>query len=162
MRIELAFVIDCDVDSAWEAIHSPAAAEEIYGPLLHLRSVGGWGLPQRWTTAAEAMVEMTVLGVVPAGRQVIRTSDEERCFDGVRVRIMRDSGRPLSGPLGALTHWDHRMAVCEAPKQPGRALWRDRLVVGGPSARILWPGLWLTWQWRKQRIRRVAPTWATH
>lgn len=160
MRIELTFVIDCDADSAWEAIHSPAAAEELYGPILRMRTVGGWGLPERWTTGAEATVEMTVLGLFTAGRQQIRTTDEERYVDGVRVRIMRDSGRPLSGPLASLTRWDHRMAVSEAPNEPGRTLWRDRLVIEGPLARVLWPGLWLTWQWRKARILHLAPSWA--
>jgi hypothetical protein len=50
--------------------------------------------------------------------------------------------------------------VAPAPGQPGKTLWRDRLVIGGPTAALLWPMLWATWQWRAARIRALAPTWA--
>ena len=36
MRILLKFVIDCDADAAWRAVHSPRAVAELYGPLLDL------------------------------------------------------------------------------------------------------------------------------
>ena len=41
-----------------------------------------------------------------------------------------------------------------------RTLWRDRLVIDGPTAPLLWPVLWGVWQWRGARIRALAPTWA--
>jgi hypothetical protein len=52
------------------------------------------------------------------------------------------------------------MAVAPAPGDPGRTLWRDRLVIGGPAAAALWPVLWTVWQWRGARLRQLAPTWA--
>ncbi|MFN8172110.1 MAG: hypothetical protein U0R65_09610 [Candidatus Nanopelagicales bacterium] len=156
--IELAFEIDCEVDAAWEAIHSPAAAERLYGPLLGLRPMTE--LPARWESGSQATVRTMVLGLVPAGTQVIRTTDDTRRIGGVDVRIMRDSGRPLTGPLAVLSSWDHRMAVSPVAGNPARTLWRDRLVIGGPAAALLWPGLWLTWQWRRLRITQLAPTWS--
>jgi hypothetical protein len=76
------------------------------------------------------------------------------------VRIFRDSGIPLTGPLASLDVWDHQMAIAPAPGDPGKTLWRDRLVIGGPTAPALWPVLWGMWQWRAARIRALAPTWA--
>ena len=76
------------------------------------------------------------------------------------VRIFRDSGIPLTGPLASLDVWDHQMAISAAPGDPTKTLWRDRLVIGGPTALALWPVLWATWQWRAARIRALAPTWA--
>ncbi|HJL46209.1 MAG TPA: hypothetical protein RMG45_10255, partial [Polyangiaceae bacterium LLY-WYZ-15_(1-7)] len=64
----------------------------------------------------------------------------------MRVRIIRDSGMPLTGPLAVLDVWDHQMAV--SPLPDGRTLWRERLVIGGAAAPALWPGLWALWQWR--------------
>lgn len=156
--MELAFEIGCEPQAAWEAIHSPAVAEQLYGPLVRLRAATA--LPERWQPGDEATVAMQALGVVPVGSQVIRVSDEERQVGGVRVQVMRDSGRPLTGPLAVLTSWDHRMAVSAVPGQPHRTLWRDRLVVGGPAAPLLWPGLWLAWQLRQVRITALAPSWA--
>ena len=53
-----------------------------------------------------------------------------------------------------------QMAVSPAPGQPGKTLWRDRLVIGGRAAPVLWPMLWAAWQWRGARIRSLAPSWA--
>ena len=47
-----------------------------------------------------------------------------------------------------------------APGQPGKTLWRDRLVIGGPTAPLLWPVLWGVWQWRAARVKALAPGWA--
>jgi hypothetical protein len=76
------------------------------------------------------------------------------------VRIFRDSGIPLTGALAALDVWDHQIAVSPAPGDPGRTLWRDRLVIGGAAAPALWPVLWAMWQWRQARIKALAPSWA--
>ena len=50
------------------------------------------------------------------------------------MRIFRDSGIPLTGPLASLDVWDHQMAISPAPGDPTKTLWRDRLVIGGPTA----------------------------
>jgi hypothetical protein len=157
MRILLKFVIDCDADAAWRAIHSPRAVAELYGPLLNLEPVVPNGLPSTWGPGSEVPVRLSLAGLVPMGSQVIHASDR---FVGPDVRIFRDSGIPLTGVLASLDVWDHQMAVAPAPGDPSKTLWRDRLVIGGRSAPALWPVLWAMWQWRAARIRAMAPTWA--
>lgn len=156
MRILLKLIVDCDADAAWRALHSPRALAELYGPLVELRPLDP--LPTNWAPGGEAAVELRLAGAVPLGRQLIDVSDREVADRGDRVRILRDSGIPLSGPLAALDVWDHQIAVSAAPSD--RTLWRERLVIGGAAAPALWPTLWATWQWRGRRIRALAPTWA--
>lgn len=158
MRILLKFEIDCDHDAAWRALHSPAAVAELYGPLLQMQPLGP--LPTAWESGSDAAVQLSLAGALPMGRQLIQITD--RVSEDVRggVRILRDSGTPLTGPLAALDVWDHQMAVAPAPGDPERTLWRERLVIGGLAAPAFWPGLWAIWQWRAARIRALAPSWA--
>lgn len=163
MRILLKFTIDTDADAAWRALHSPTVLAEIYGPFLTVEPLD----PAEAEVVAvdpdprrSAAVQLGLLGRVPLGRQLISVSDRTRTLGGQTVRILRDSGIPLTGPLASLDVWDHQMAVSPDPDDPTRTLWRDRLVVGGPTAALLWPSLWLTWQWRACRIRRLARSWA--
>jgi len=160
MRILLKFVIDCDADAAWRALHSPRAVAELYGPLMDLAPLEVSGLPTSWESGADVPVQLSVAGLVPMGRQLIHVS--ERITEDSRgpVRIFRDSGIPLTGPLASLDVWDHQMAIAPAPGDPTKTLWRDRLVIGGPTALALWPVLWTTWQWRAARVKALAPTWA--
>ena len=159
MRILLKLVIDCDADAAWRALHSPTAVAELYGPLMQMQPLAD--PPTSFETGTDAPVRLSVAGVVPVGSQLISVSDRETTdAAGARVRIFRDSGMPLTGPLAALDVWDHQMAVSPAPGDPTRTLWRDRLVIGGRAAPLLWPTLWAAWQWRAARLRALAPTWA--
>jgi len=158
MRILQKFQIACDPDAAWRALHSPQALAELYGPLLEVRPLSD--APTSWEPGQDAAVSLTALGLVPLGRQLIAVSDRYVESSGGRVRILRDSGTPLTGPLATLDVWDHQMAVSPVPGDPGRTLWRERLVIGGRTAPLLWPVLWATWQWRAARIRALAPTWA--
>lgn len=162
MRVLLKLVLDCDADAAWRALHSPRAVAELYGPLIDLSPLDPDGLPPRWEPGDDAGVEMAITGAIPIGRQLIHVSDRETTDPrtGDTVRILRDTGIPLSGPLAALDVWDHQMAVSPAPGDPSKTLWRDRLVIGGAAAPALWPLLWTTWQWRGARLRHLAPTWA--
>ncbi len=157
MQVLMVFEVACTPDVAWRALHSPAVVADLYGPLLQLKADAE--LPEQWRSGEEAAVGMSVLGVVPMGRQTIRITDREVDLDGTTVRVMRDSGRPLSGPLSLLSLWDHQMAVGPVAGSPERALWRDRLTIGGALAPALYPGLWATWQWRRSRIIAMAPTW---
>jgi hypothetical protein len=160
MRIMLKLVIDCDPDAAWRALHSPRAVAELYGPLLDVDPLVPDGVPTSWQPGDDVPVQMSALGLVPLGRQLIHTSDRYVDEEAGHVRIFRDSGIPLTGPLASLDVWDHQMAIAPAPEDPGKTLWRDRLVIGGPTAAVLWPVLWGVWQWRAARIRALAPTWA--
>jgi hypothetical protein len=159
MRILLKLVIDCDAEAAWRALHSPRAVAELYGPVLAMTPLDD-ALPTSWESGAEADVQLSLAGAVPLGRQMIHASDRFTEDVNGAVRIFRDSGRPLSGPLAALKIWDHQMAISPAPGDPTKTLWRDRLVIGGAVAPAMWPMLWATWQWRAARIRALAPTWA--
>jgi hypothetical protein len=158
MRILLKLVIDCDADAAWRALHSPAAVAELYGPLLQMRPLSE--PPTTYESGADVPVRLSVAGLVPMGSQFISVSERRATDAAGPVRIFRDSGIPLTGPLASLDVWDHQMAVSPAPGDPTRTLWRDRLVIGGRTAPLLWPVLWSTWQWRAARIRVLAPTWA--
>ena len=160
MRILLKLVIDCDADAAWRAVHSPRAAAELYGPLLDLEPLVPHGLPTAWSPGDDVPVQLSAFGAVPMGRQLIHVSERPVDEPSGRVRIFRDSGIPLTGPLASLDVWDHQMAVSAAPGDPTKTLWRDRLVIGSASAPVLWPVLWSVWQWRAARIRALAPTWA--
>ncbi len=113
MRIMLKFVIDIDPDAAWRALHSPAALAELYGPLVRLAPLTP--LPTSWSTGDEAVVGLSFGGMLPLGRQLIDPGDVIRDVGGQRVRILRDTGIPLSGPLAALDVWDHQIAVSPAP-----------------------------------------------
>ncbi|MGC0368516.1 hypothetical protein [Microbacterium sp. SLBN-111] len=158
MRILLKFEIDCDPDAAWRALHSPRAVAELYGPLLDVETLEE--APTSFSSGDDVPVQMRAVGVFPVGRQLISVADRETSDGNGRVRVFRDWGVPLTGPLAALDVWDHQMAVSAAPGDPNRTLWRERLTIGGAAAPALWPGLWAMWQWRAARIRALAPTWA--
>ena len=157
MRILVKLVLDVDADAAWRALHSPTVLEELYGPLMR---IDPGDTPLTWEPGSEAVVRMSVAGAVPMGLQLIHASDRTVRDASGPVRIFRDSGIPLTGPLAALDVWDHQMAVSPAPGDPSRTLWRERLTIGGLAAPVLWPALWATWQWRSARSRALAPTWA--
>lgn len=160
MRIMLKLVLDCDADAAWRALHSPRAIADLYGPIIDLEPMAASGMPATLEPGSDVPVRMGVGGLLSLGEQLIHVS--ERYVHDARgpVRIFRDSGIPLTGPLAALDVWDHQMAVAPAPGDPTKTLWRDRLVIGGAAAPALWPVLWATWQWRAARLRALAPTWA--
>lgn len=160
MRIVLRFTVDCDPDAAWRALHSPHVVGELYAPLLQMQPLTPARLPERWMPGDEALVRLALFGRIPVGTQLIHISDRAVDEPGGAVRILRDSGIPLTGPLGGLDVWDHQMAVSPEPGRPDRTLWRDRLTFDGPTAALLWPVLWATWQARALRVRSLAPRWA--
>src|SRR3546814_6918565 len=144
MRSLLKLVIDCDADAAWRAVHSPRAVAELYGPLLAMEPLAA--APTSWEAGTDLPVQLSLAGAVPMGRQLISVSEREASDAHGRVRIFRDSGIPLTGPLSSLDAWDHQMAVSPAPGDPTRTLWRDRPGIGGPPAALLWPVPRAAWQ----------------
>ncbi len=159
MRILLKLELDCTADAAWRALHSPRAVTELYGPLLDMAPMAA-SLPTSFEPGADVPVEIRALGLLPVGQQLIHASDRYTEDANGPVRIFRDSGIPLTGPLAALDVWDHQMAVSPLPGDPSRTLWRDRLTIGGIAAVPLWPMLWAAWQYRRIRLRALAPTWS--
>jgi hypothetical protein len=167
MRVLLKETLDCTPDAAWRAIHSPAVFREVSSPVMTVESLEADGFPTVWEPG-EHPVSMRGLGLVPLGMQVIRLSETTlrpaksgsgRTGTGT-VRILRDTGRGISGSMTAVTHWDHRMAIAADPDQPGKTLYRDQLIFqAGYATLAVWPGFWVFWQWRMSQIKRLAPTW---
>lgn len=174
MKVLLKFEIDTDADAAWLAMRSPATLAEIYAPFVTLEQLDdgddaadGDDADADDTPAAapgtrptSMAVQLRLFDLIPIGRQLISLSERTVGEPGGDVRILRDSGIPLTGSLASLDVWDHQMAVSPSPNDPRRAIWRDRLVIAGPAAPLLWPVLWVLWQWRQRRIRSIARTWA--
>lgn len=150
-------VLDCDPDAAWRAIRSPAVLREVSSPLVAIGSAEAVGFPPVWEEGQHP-VELRGLGLIPLGNQLISLGVSTRQDGG--VRILRDTGRGISGSLAAVTHWDHSMAIAADPSGTGKTLYRDQLVFeAGPATLALWPAFWSFWQWRLRQLKRLAPTW---
>ncbi|QYH35305.1 hypothetical protein [Salinibacterium sp. M195] len=155
MRVLLKLVLDCDPDDAWRAIRSPHVFQEVSAPLTRFSSLAVGGFPELWP-AGEHPVGMSAFGLCPVGQQVIDVSFPDA---PAGVRIMRDSGRGLSGPLALVAQWEHSMAISAAPG--GKTLYRDQLIFSaGVLTPLMWPLYWAFWQWRGVALRRLAPTWS--
>jgi len=157
MRVLLKKVLDCDPDAAWRAIRSPAVFREVSSPLLAMESLEPLGFPTMWQPG-DHPASFRALGLVPLGTQVIRLTEQTERSDG--VRILRDTGRGVSGALAAVTLWDHRMAIAPDPAGTGKTLYRDQLIFrAGLGTIALWPSFWAFWQVRMLRLEQLAPTW---
>lgn len=156
MRILLKLVLDIDPDSAWRALQSPAVFREVSSPLLGMHSLDG-GFPTRWTNGGSHAVSIDALDIAPIGAQEIAIG-HRRVPSRPEVRMIRDSGRGLSGAMSILTEWEHTMTV--APTEDGRTLYRDRLVFSaGVATPAVWASLWAFWQLRGLRMQQLAPSW---
>ncbi|MGN6274100.1 MAG: hypothetical protein ACTHMQ_13535 [Protaetiibacter sp.] len=148
MRVQLSFTVACDADMAWSIITSPEAAARAYAPLMAMTPEGE--LPERWRDGDEAIVQLRAAGALSLGRQRIAIRTRRRGA----TRILEDAGGPLTGPLAIVDSWRHRMAV--TPLTSGGTLYRDRLdVTAGLATPLVWFALWMVWQARGLRIRRM-------
>jgi hypothetical protein len=149
MRVVLRFELEATPDQVWDMLHDPLALGQVVAPLLEIEPVGHRRFPPTWTPG-DHLVRARVLGLLAIGDQRIRLSMTQRGG----ARILEDSGGPVSGLLGIVTQWRHRMAV--APLPDGRTLYRDRLdFSAGVLTPIVWIGIWFLWQVRQRGIRRV-------
>lgn len=160
MQVMLKFRLKCTPQAAWKALHSPSVGFELYGPVIRVQPVDP--LPRRWQSGDHAVIALKLFGAFPLGVQSIKIHDYESQFDGQRVRIMRDHGGPLSGPLSLLRHWDHQMGISEVPNHPNKTVWRERLEIDGVVAPLFFPVLWVIWQLRARRLRRLAKRWQSN
>lgn len=150
MRVTLRLELDALPETVWETLHDPSAFRDVVWPLFAVEPVGHRRFPPRWTPG-DHLVRLRLFGVLPLGDQRIRLSSSRRAG----ARILEDSGGPVSGALGMVTGWRHRMAVAPAPGH--RTLYRDRLdFSAGALTPLVWPGMWLLWQWRARGIRRAV------
>ena len=153
MRIVLKLVLDCEPDVAWRAIRDPAVFRAVSHPLTAFTSLEPGGFPQTWPQGVHRLFGRA-FGVLPMGEQTIDLAFSQRDD----VRLVRDTGRGISGPLALVTGWEHTMAV--SPHPDGGTLYRDRLrFSAGALTPALWPVFWAFWQWRAYRMARLAPTW---
>ena len=155
MNVFLRETLDCTPDAAWAAIAKPEVFREISSPLMRISSKKPSAFPEVWTGDAPHTVSLYLFGIIPLGTQIIDVHFSERPGG---VRMMIDSGKPLSGPMTVLKHWDHRMAVSAAPGN--KTLLRDRLVVkAGIFTPFVWLGMSIFWQFRARKIMRAAKKW---
>jgi hypothetical protein len=154
MRILLKFILDCEPDTAWRAIRSPAVFRAVSAPFTTFESLEPGGFPKLWSAGVHP-VRGKAFGLLPMGDQVIDIS-----FGEARgaTRLVHDDGGGLSGLLTLVTDWHHTMAV--SPTADGRTLYRDQLRFRvGPITLLAWPLYWVFWQWRGARIRSLALSW---
>ncbi|RNE67422.1 hypothetical protein [Cryobacterium tepidiphilum] len=156
MRVLLKDLLDCDPDSAWRALRSPAVMQEVASPLMRLEPLTAEGFPTIWQPGLYPAARRG-LGMLPLGTQMIMLSVSTA--QRGNVRILRDTGTGETATGGGL-RWDHRMAVSPDPAGSGRTLYRDQLIFhAGPATLALWPGLWSFWQWRMRQLKQLAPGW---
>lgn len=154
MDVFLRMTLDADVDTVWDALSRPAQMRAAVRPFMRVRSLERSGFPPRWLPNTPHLVALSLFGIIPLGTQVIEVNYVERAGG---VRMMIDSGAPMTGPLARLTRWDHRMAV--SPIGPRQTLYRDRLRVrAGWLTFAYWLGMWFMWQLRGRAIRRAMRT----
>jgi hypothetical protein len=156
MRVQLKLVLDAPPDAVWGALQSPGVLAEVAYPFFAFEPMSPRGLPRQWTEGPHPVAASVLWGTIPVGEQLIDIHYRERAG----VRIVEDDGGPVSGALGVVTRWRHRMAVSPAPDGSGGTLYRDRLdISAGILTPAVWIGAWLFWQWRAFQLVRLAPTW---
>lgn len=151
MKISVSTTLDVDIDTAWEMLHTPSVFTAVSGPFTTIRPTGE-PLPERFEPGKQYGVAVSALSIIPLGRQVIQLEDEEPSWS---VRHTTDVGHGVSGPLGLLRHWRHRMSLRANPD--GTTLFSDQLTAqAGWLTPVVWPALAVFWQWRALRLRRLA------
>jgi hypothetical protein len=153
MRVLLKIELDCTPDAAWRALTSPAVFRAVSAPFMGFSSLESDGFPEQWSEGTHPL-EARAFDRVPIGEQTVELTFLRKGD----ARIVRDTGRGLSGPLALVDRWEHSMAVSPAPG--GRTLYRDQLVFSAaPASAALWPLYWAFWQWRGSRIRSLSSEW---
>lgn len=155
MYIFLRLELDSSPDATWDALSRPDVFARVSQPLLVMRPAGRGGFPERWTEGHPFAIRYWLLGFLPLGSQIIDVSYTSRPGG---VRMMIDGGRPATGLLTITRKWDHRMAV--SATDDGRTLFRDRLNVSAGIFTVpMWLGMWVFWQWRASRLKKLAKRW---
>lgn len=151
MHVQLKLHLDCSPEAAADALADPAVMVAVTRPLLVYRPVDH-SFPRRWDEVTRP-VSAKILGLFSLGR----THVDLRWYEVDGARVQEDTGRGIDG-MFARMRIRHRMAL--SPLPGGRTLLRDRMEFhAGALTPLLWPGLWLVWQWRARRMRQLAPGW---
>ena len=158
MRIRTEFEARCTAETAWQALHDPRVATELYAPLLVMQASEGF--PEELETGSEVRARLALFGVLPIGAQLIRITDIDAGVADGWPRTMRDHGRPLAGPLALLSGWRHEITISRSRGSAQRAVWSDELHIAGAVAPLFRPVLALMWRWRGRKLRRLAARWS--
>lgn len=154
VHVQLKLTLACSPAAARDALANPEVMVAVTRPVVQYRSEEAGGFPRRWDGSARR-VSARILGLVPLGL----THVDLRWYQAGGASVQEDTGRGITGSFARM-RIRHRMALSAAPG--GITLLRDRLEFdAGALSPLLWPGLWLTWQWRGVRMRMLAPTWTT-
>lgn len=154
VRITARTTLDCSIDQAWEALHTPAVFREVSRPFTHFGEISGAPLPSRFENGGEYSVRVKAFGLVPLGHQIIRIRDTVTSF---LVRSMTDAGEGVSGPLSLLREWNHEMELQAHPD--GHTTLTDTLRArAGVLTPLVWPTFRFFWWWRHRQLRRIART----
>ncbi|MEM7689467.1 MAG: hypothetical protein AAF291_10640 [Pseudomonadota bacterium] len=116
--IEIACVLDCTPDEAWERVNTSALLHRITAPLIRFVPRGE-GFPATWRDG-EYRAWMLFGGILPIGWQAIVISKPEPAGE---TRYLRDNGY---GPL--IKTWDHWIAIKPAD-DPSKTHYCDRVTV---------------------------------
>ncbi|MDQ8047367.1 hypothetical protein SAMN05660766_2907 [Curtobacterium sp. 314Chir4.1] len=155
MHVGLRIILDAPVEAVRDALLSPAVMVAVTKPFLVYRSRDPQGFPVRWAPGQPHPITASAFGLVPSGD----THVDIDLYEVEGVPVQRDNGGGTSGLFGRMT-MQHRMAV--RPTPDGRTMLVDRLTYRmRPSVLglLLWPGMWVIWQWRALRMRQLAPQW---
>lgn len=155
MHVGIRTTVDAPVEAVRDALLSPAVMVAVTKPFLVYRSREPQGFPVRWIPGEPHPITASAFGVVPSGD----THVDLDLYEVQGVPVQRDNGGGTSGLFGRMA-MQHRMATVDLGD--GRTLLVDRLSYRMRPAALgvlLWPGMWVIWQWRALRMRALAPGW---
>ncbi|MFC7227667.1 hypothetical protein N0B31_09660 [Salinirubellus salinus] len=152
--LELTTILDAQPERVWAAVRTPALLEHVAAPLFTFDPVDPPAFPETWGED-EYLVAMRLFGVLPLGRQWVRTERlAARETPGEQFYQLRDDG---SGTLAST--WDHRITLRETAD--GVTAYTDEVRV---EAGVLTPLVWLFangfYRHRQRRWRRLVARWA--
>ena len=156
MKVSRELLLPCTASEAWSALGDPAVFSRVSKPFLRFRPVAPAAFPTQWTSGSSYVVKAFALGFLPLGTQEINPTMTE---EGSR-KTFEDKGRGLSGSLGLVSSFHHRMSV--HPSGVGPTTLVDELEFeAGFLTPVFWLGFALFWWWRHRVMSALAPTWRT-
>jgi SAM-dependent methyltransferase len=155
MKVSVRTTLDCSIDTAWEALHTPEIFRKVSAPFTTFHTEAGRDLPERFSTDTSYPVTVKAMGSIPMGRQTIHLTDQ---VEDWATRTVIDSGRGESGALSSLTQWRHEMSL--RARADGRVDFSDQLTTdAGLLTPFAWLGLTFFWWWRISRLKAFAKGW---
>ena len=154
MKISLTTSLNASLDEVWDALHDPDVFQSVSAPFLRFRPQAPEAFPARWESGHTYVVQALALGLIPMGTQEINPLTTS---DGMR-RQFRDNGRGLTGPLAAVTSFQHTMTI--EPSGVGPTTLHDTLEFkAGILTPLMWVGFRVFWSLRHRAMRSLAATW---